>query len=80
MRLEQLKFPKRSEFGFCLKTDGIFEKSRIFQKLLKVPNLPWNATETVKFLETFEIWLFLKKRRWVFREKNKINFFINRRK
>ena len=45
--------------GFFKKIDGLFEKkSWIFSKSLKVANLPWNATEIVKFFKTFKNWVF----------------------
>ena len=39
-----------------------------------VANLPWNATELVRFLETFEIWVFLGKIDGLFRKKT-LKFF-----
>ena len=50
------------KLGFFKKTiDGLFEKKNLVSSnSLKVANLRWNATEIVKFLKTFKIWVFKK--------------------
>ena len=61
-----------SERSFFPKNWWIFWKKGTFSKSVKVANLPQNATEIVKVLETFKIWLLQKKLDEFFQKKHEI--------
>ena len=65
------KIPQNVQKLCVLKKDVFFLTNPLFlKKLLKITNLLYNATEWVRFLMTFEIWVFLEKKTSRLSEKN----------